>query len=86
MCLATIARVLEVNREKGTAWVDFGGVRREARIDLLPDVRVGEYVLIHTGFIIERVDEETAKEILSAWDEVFRLEKEAVGGYYYPGD
>jgi len=86
MCLATVAKVLEVNREKGTAWVDFGGVKREARIDLMPDVKPNDYVLIHTGFIIERVDEETAREILSAWDEVFKLEKEAVGGYYYPGD
>ncbi len=86
MCLATIAKVLEVDKEKGTAWVDFGGVKREARIDLMPDVRPGEYVLIHTGFIIERVDEETAKEILNAWDEVFKLEDKAIGGYYYPGD
>ncbi len=86
MCLATVAKVLEVNPEKGTAWVDFGGVKREARIELMPDVKVGEYVLIHTGFIIERVDEKTAKEILEAWDEVFRLEKEARAGYYYPGD
>ena len=86
MCLATVAKVLEVDRERGIAWVDFGGVKREARIDLMPDVKPGEYVLIHTGFIIEKVDEETAKEILSAWDEVFKLEKDAIGGYYYPGD
>jgi hydrogenase expression/formation protein HypC len=86
MCLATIAKVLEVNRDKGTAWVDFGGVRREARIDLMPDVEPNDYVLIHTGFIIEKVDEETAREILSAWDEVFKLEKNAIGGYYYPGE
>ncbi|AJC71366.1 MAG: HypC/HybG/HupF family hydrogenase formation chaperone [Thermococcus sp.] len=86
MCLATVAKVLEVNREKGTAWVDFGGVRREARIDLMPDVKPGEYVLIHTGFIIEKVDEQTAREILSAWEEVFKAEENALGGYYYPGD
>ncbi len=86
MCLATVAKVLEVDNGKGTAWVDFGGVKREVRIDLLPDVRVGEYVLIHTGFAIERVDEKTAMEILSAWDEVFKVEENALGGYYYPGD
>ncbi|AMQ19365.1 HypC/HybG/HupF family hydrogenase formation chaperone [Thermococcus peptonophilus] len=86
MCLATIAKVIEVDPSKGTAWVDFGGVKREARIDLMPDVKPGEYVLIHTGFIIERVDEETAKEILNAWEEVFKVEPDAMGGYYYPGD
>ncbi|MCD6372932.1 MAG: HypC/HybG/HupF family hydrogenase formation chaperone [Thermococcus sp.] len=86
MCLATVAKVLEVDREKRTAWVDFGGIKREVRIDLLPDVQVGEYVLIHTGFAIERVDEKTAREILSAWEEVFKVEEDALGGYYYPGD
>ena len=86
MCLATIAKVVSIDKDKGTAWVDFGGVKREARIELMPDIKVGEYVLIHTGFIIERVDEEKAKEILSAWDEVFKVEDDALGGYYYSGD
>ncbi len=86
MCLATIAKVMEVNKEKGTAWVDFGGVKREVRIDLTPNIKVGEYALVHTGFIIERVDEDRAKEILNAWDEVFKVEDDAIGGYYYPGD
>ncbi len=86
MCLATIAKVMKVNKKKGTAWVDFGGVKREVRIDLTPNIKVGEYALVHTGFIIERVDEDRAKEILNAWDEVFKVEDDAIGGYYYPGD
>jgi len=83
MCLATVAKVLEIGEDGKTAWVDFGGVKREVRLDVLPDVKVGDYVLIHTGFAIEKVDEETAREILSAWDELFKIEKEAFGGTYY---
>ena len=86
MCLATVAKVLEISEDGKTAWVDFGGIRREVRLDLLPDVKIGEYVLVHTGFAIEKVDEERAREILSAWEELWKLEKEALGGVYYPGD
>ncbi|NJE42506.1 HypC/HybG/HupF family hydrogenase formation chaperone [Thermococcus sp. GR6] len=71
MCLAVPAKVLEINGN--VAIVDFGGVKREARLDLLPDVEVGDYVIVHTGFAIEKLDEERAKEILEAWDEVFRI-------------
>ena len=46
-------------------------------MDLLPDVEVGEYVLIHAGFAIEKLSEEAAKESLEAWEELLViLEKE----------
>ncbi len=47
------------------AKVDVGGFLREISLDLCPDVSVGEYVLIHTGFAIQKVDEEDAKETLA---------------------
>lgn len=50
--------------EKNMAKVDVGGVTRDISLDLCPDVSVGEYVLIHTGFAIQKVDEEEAKETL----------------------
>ncbi len=86
MCLATVAKVLEVNREDETAWVDFGGVKRQISIDILPDVKVGDYVLVHTGFAIEKVDKDLAEEMLRAWKEVFEAEEVLVEGTYYPGD
>jgi len=68
MCLAVPGRIIEI--EGKTAVVDFGGVKREVRLDLLPDVSVGDYVIVHTGFAIERLDEKRALEILEAWAEV----------------
>ncbi len=68
MCLAVPGRIIEI--EGKTAIVDFGGVKREVRLDLLPDVAVGDYVIVHTGFAIERLDEKRALEILEAWAEV----------------
>ncbi|ASJ17126.1 hydrogenase [Thermococcus chitonophagus] len=68
MCLAVPGKVVEIKGNVGI--VDFGGVKREVRLDLLPDVKVGDYVIVHTGFAIEKLDEERAREILEAWEEV----------------
>ncbi|WP_297092754.1 HypC/HybG/HupF family hydrogenase formation chaperone [Thermococcus sp.] len=68
MCLAVPGRVIEIKGK--VAVVDFGGVRREVRLDLLPNVEVGDYVIVHTGFAIEKLDEKRALEILEAWAEV----------------
>ncbi len=62
MCLGIPAKVLEI--EKNVAKVDVGGLSRDVSIDLCPDVSVGEYVLVHTGFAIEKVDEKEAEETL----------------------
>ncbi|MDI3475862.1 MAG: hydrogenase expression/formation protein HypC [Thermococcaceae archaeon] len=70
MCLAVPGKVIEVNGP--LAVVDFGGVKREVRLDLLPDIKPGDWVIVHTGFAIEKLDEKRAKEILEAWAEVER--------------
>jgi hydrogenase expression/formation protein HypC len=62
MCLGIPGRIIEI--EKNVAKVDVGGVSRNISLDLCPDVSVGEYVLIHAGFAIQKVDEEEAKETL----------------------
>ena len=62
MCLGIPGKVVEI--EKNVAKVDVGGILRDISIDLCPDVSIGEYVLIHTGFAIQKVDEEEAKETL----------------------
>jgi len=62
MCLGIPVKVVEI--EKNTAKVDVGGALREIALDLCPDVSVGEYVLLHSGFAIQKLDEEEAKETL----------------------
>ncbi len=71
MCLAVPARVVEIKDK--VAIVDFGGIKREARLDLLPDVRVGDYIIVHTGFAIEKLDEKQALESLKAWEEIMQV-------------
>jgi hydrogenase expression/formation protein HypC len=48
------------------AEVDFGGVRKEVCLEYLPDATVGEYVIVHVGFAIQRLDEGSALETLAA--------------------
>jgi hydrogenase expression/formation protein HypC len=62
MCLAIPGKVIAI--EKNVGKVDVGGLLQEISLDLCPDVSVGEYVLIHTGFAIQKVAEEEAKETL----------------------
>jgi len=75
MCLAVPGRILEV--EGTTGRVDFNGVSREADLTLLPDAEAGDYVLVHAGFAIQRLDEAEAKETLKLFGELAEaLEKE----------
>ena len=75
MCLAIPGKVLKI--EKQIAIVDFGGVRREVKLDLLKNVQEGDYVLVHVGYAIQILDETKAKEILSMWEEVTAGESSA---------
>lgn len=68
MCLAIPGEVIEL--KENTATVDFGGVEREVRIDLLESVKEGDFVLVHVGYAIELIDRDEAEKILDAWREV----------------
>jgi hydrogenase expression/formation protein HypC len=63
MCLAIPMRIIEIDGFKAVAEVD--GVRREARLDLLPEVALGDYILVHAGLAIAVVDPEAAEETLT---------------------
>ena len=65
MCIAAPAKILEINNNVATC--DFGGVKQEAKLDLV-EADVGSYVLIHSGYAIEVLTEEAAKESLDTWD------------------
>ncbi len=66
MCLGIPGKVTEIRDEAGLAMgmVDFGGVRKDACLAYLPEVRLGDYVIVHVGFAISRVDEAEALKTL----------------------
>ncbi|MET0953850.1 MAG: HypC/HybG/HupF family hydrogenase formation chaperone [Aeromicrobium sp.] len=83
MCLAVPGRVLSLDDKDGTqmAEVDFGGVRKEVCLAYIPDVRIGEYVVVHVGFAIQRLDEASAIETLANFDKLGILEEEFGDGF-----
>ena len=73
MCLAIPSKVVSIDKEKNTAMLDTMGVRREASLDLMnEELSVGEFVLLHIGFVISKIDEQSAMESLKIYDEIVR--------------
>ena len=62
MCLAIPGRIVAIEAD-GEAVVDVGGVRKTISLLLLPETKLGDYVLVHTGFALSRVDEDEAARI-----------------------
>jgi hydrogenase assembly chaperone HypC/HupF len=66
MCLAIPGKVLEIDRATSPlmATVSFSGVQKQICLEWLPEVTVGEYVIVHVGFAISKLDEQEAEETL----------------------
>jgi len=68
MCLAVPVKVVSINGNE--AEVEIGGVRRRVSIALTPEAKVGDYVLLHTGYAINVIDEAEAQETLKLLTEM----------------
>jgi len=69
MCLAIPSEIIEIKDKMAT--IDLGGVRREVSLLLLPEeASVGDYVLVHAGFAIHKIDKEAAEETLKLFEEI----------------
>lgn len=69
MCLAVPHRIEELCGD-GSAIATAGPIRRSIRVDALPSAQVGDLVLVHAGFAIEKVRESDAAELEALWDEI----------------
>lgn len=73
MCLAVPVKVVKI--EGDSAEVDIGGVSRRISIVLTPEVKVGDYVLLHTGYAISVIDENEAQETLKLFAQMAELDE-----------
>ena len=75
MCLAIPGKVVEFHENDGIRMskVDFGGITREACLEYLPEVAIGDYVLVHVGFAISKVDAEEAARTYKYLEELDQL-------------
>jgi hydrogenase expression/formation protein HypC len=82
MCLAIPGRVDEVFEENGLKMgkVNFGGIIKRVCLDFVPEIAVSDYAIVHVGFAIERVDQETAEKTLEVFRTMGMLEEELADG------
>ncbi len=80
MCLAIPGKVVETYQEHEMLMgkVDFGGVAKRICLEYVPEVRIGEYVLVHVGFALSVIDEQEAKQVFSYLREMNELDDLAV--------
>jgi len=80
MCLAVPGKIVETQtvRNNRLGLVQFGGTRRPVFLDLVPEANVGDYVLVHVGFAISKVDEDEAKRTYELLEKTGQLEAEEV--------
>ena len=68
MCLAVPLKLIEINGKEAVG--DAMGVQRKIRVDFIPEPKIGDYVIVHAGFAIERLSEQQALEDLDSWEEL----------------
>ena len=83
MCLAIPSKITKI--ENNMAVIDVDGVRRECSLLLVEDAQVGDYVIVHAGFAISKIDEAAALETLALLKEAAALVEAKGGGGDDPG-
>ena len=80
MCLAIPGKIVEKQERDGALLgrVDFGGVIREVHLDFVPEAEVGDYVIVHVGFALSRLDAEEAERTFQLLQELGALEEEGL--------
>ena len=78
MCLAVPSKIIEINDT--VAKVDVDGVIRETSIMLMDDVKIGDYVIVHAGFAINKIDEEVALQTLEDMRNILAAEAQQANG------
>ena len=76
MCLAIPAKITKIDDKMGT--IDMEGTQREVSLLLLEDAKIGDYVIVHAGFAIHKIDEAEAKESLKVLRELVSFMDNAV--------
>ncbi len=78
MCLSIPSKVVKIDKENNMATVDTMGVQRDASLDLMQEeeIKIGDYVLLHIGFIMNKIDEEDALLSLETYREIIEAMNE----------
>jgi hydrogenase expression/formation protein HypC len=80
MCLAVPGKVLDEQQigDSRIGTIQFGGVTRQAYLDFVPEAGVGDFVIVHVGFAISRIDEDEAKRTYDLLEKLGQLQEEGL--------
>jgi len=87
MCLAIPGKVTKTYKKNGLLMgrIDYGGTSHEACLEYVPEVKIGQYAIVHAGFALSILDEEEAQKTLATWSEMVNaLEDEGLDVYGNP--
>ena len=78
MCLGVPGKIVEIYARNGLQMgkIDFSGVTREACLSYVPEAKIGDYGLVHVGFVLNLISEQEAQETLSLLNEIASLDEE----------
>jgi hydrogenase expression/formation protein HypC len=81
MCLGIPGQVKEIYEANGAKMgkVNFGGIVKEVCLEYVPELQVGEYTIVHVGFALTRIDEQSAMETLGMFQDMGVLDEELKG-------
>jgi hydrogenase expression/formation protein HypC len=82
MCLAVPGKILETKEENGSRLgrVQFGGITRQVQLDFVPEAGIGDYVIVHVGFALSKVDADEAQRTYQLLEQMGLLEEELGSG------
>lgn len=69
MCLGIPTKIIKL-KDNDIGIIEIGGIEKEINLQLLPDVKIGDYVILHAGFAIQKLDEKEAQETLDLLKEI----------------
>ncbi len=83
MCLAVPGKIISITDRDGTLMsiVDFGGIQKDVCLQYIPDAEVGQYVVVHVGFALQLLDEESAIRTLAEFEHLGVLKEEFGDGF-----
>lgn len=77
MCLGIPGKVVAIDEEHGLRMgkVEFGGIQKRVCLEHVPEVRIGDYVVVHVGFALQRLDEQEARRVFEYLEEMRQLDE-----------
>lgn len=78
MCLGIPLKIIKINDNEAVA--EANGIKKNIRLDFMPDAKIGDYVMVHAGFALDKIDMTTAAETIDAFKEIEKIMHEGEKG------